>query len=150
MLTLIMAGLSVAAREYIRSEYMNESKPADGEIFRRVLDAERKSDKDAARHWAVMLTARKRRNLRELKSVDHGNFLSAIRPLLPFAALWTDFRPGALNRVLPMRCREVRVSRFVRSHRQQQLTGPGNISLLEMHARDLVKYPRRRAGTWEP
>jgi len=54
-----------------------------------------------------MLTPRKQRNLQELKTVDGGGLLAAIKPLLPYAALWVDFQPGALNRVLPMRCREV-------------------------------------------
>ncbi|KAM0714573.1 hypothetical protein Q7P37_009869 [Cladosporium fusiforme] len=101
-----MARLFDSAQEYIRHEYMHKTKLTDGEIFRRVLDAEHKCDETTAARWHGMLTARKRRNLRELKKVDGGGLLAAITPLLPFVALWVDFQPGALNRVLPMRCRE--------------------------------------------
>lgn len=105
----LLPGLSTAAQEYIRHEYMHKTNPTDGEIFRRVLDAEHKCDETTAARWYPMLTARKRRNLRELKNVDGGGLLAAITPLLPFVALWVDFQPGALNRVLPMRCREVKL-----------------------------------------
>lgn len=102
-------GLSIAAREQLQYEdnVINDSKPADGEIFRRALDAELKGDQKIAAHWSAMLTERKRRNLRELKTIEGGRLLAALEPLLPLEALWVDFQPGALNRVLPMRCREV-------------------------------------------
>jgi hypothetical protein len=87
---------------------MHKSNPTDGEIFRRVLVADHERDEAASTSWSAMLTERKRRNLKELKQIDNGGLLAAITPLLPFAALWVDFQPGALNRVLPMRCREVK------------------------------------------
>jgi hypothetical protein len=106
---IILPELPTAAREFFRHEYMHKSNPTDGEIFRQVLVAEHERDETAAACWSAMLTARKRRNLTELKKIDGGGLLAAITPLLPFAALWVDFQPGALNRVLPMRCREVRI-----------------------------------------
>jgi len=87
---------------------MHKSSPTDGEIFRQVLVAEHERDETTATRWSAMLTERKRRNLKELKRLDNGALLAAMSPLLPFVALWVDFQPGALNRVLPMRCREVR------------------------------------------
>lgn len=101
-------GLPAGARDFIRHEYMHKLDPTDGEIFRRVLVADHERDETAANSWSAMLTERKRRNLKELKQIDNGGLLAAITPLLPFAALWVDFQPGALNRVLPMRCREVK------------------------------------------
>jgi len=100
-------GLSTAAQEHIKHEYIHKSSPTDGEIFRYALVAELEHDETTAAYWSAMLTPRKQRNLQELKTVDGGGLLAAIKPLLPYAALWVDFQPGALNRVLPMRCREV-------------------------------------------
>lgn len=88
---ILLPGLSTAAQEYIRHEYMHKTNTTDGEIFKRVLDAENKSDETTATRWSAMLTARKRRNLRELKNVDGGGFLAAITPLLPFAAFESTF-----------------------------------------------------------
>ena len=102
------SGLPAGARDFIRHEYMHKLDPTDGEIFRRVLIADHERDEVGATYWAAMLTERKRRNLKELKHLDNNGLLAKITPLLPFAALWVDFQPGALNRVLPMRCREVR------------------------------------------
>lgn len=103
-----LSGLPAAARNFVRHEYMHKSNPTDGEIFRRVLVADHERDEAASTSWSAMLTERKQRNLKELKQIDNGGLLAAITPLLPFAALWVDFQPGALNRVLPMRCREVK------------------------------------------
>jgi hypothetical protein len=100
-------GMPPTAREFVRHEYMHKANPTDGEIFRQVLIAEHERNETASAHWSAMLTERKRRNVTELKKIDGGGLIAAITPLLPFAALWVDFQPGALNRVLPMHCREV-------------------------------------------
>jgi hypothetical protein len=99
--------LPIAAQRFIRHEYIHKSNPTDGEIFRQVLVADHEHDEIASTYWSAMLTKRKLRNLKELKKIDEGGLLAAITPLLPFTALWVDFQPGALNRVLPMRCRDV-------------------------------------------
>jgi hypothetical protein len=84
---IILPELPTTAREFIRHEYMHKSNPTDGEILRQVLVAEHERDETAATCWSAMLTARKRRNLTELKKIDGGGLLAAITPLLPFAAL---------------------------------------------------------------
>lgn len=110
VLTTPLSGLPDAAQNHIRCEYRPKIKPTDGEIFRQVLDAERRSDAIEAARWSQMLTPRKQRNLREIRRVDEGRLLAAFTPLLPYIALWVDLQPGALNRVLPLRCREARLA----------------------------------------
>ena len=46
--------------------------------------------------------------VRQLKK--DNKLVKALLELLPFAGLWADYEPGALNRELPMRCREVSIS----------------------------------------
>ncbi len=110
MLTTALSGLPDAAQNHIRCEYRPKIGPTDGEIFRQVLDAERRRDSIEATRWSQMLSQRKQRNLREIQIVDEGRLLAAFTPLLPYIALWVDLQPGALNRVLPLRCREARLA----------------------------------------
>lgn len=97
----------------VQRVHEGESSLRDGEVFRRALEAKGRGDSDEAAGWSTMLTDRKRRNLYELETADGGKLFAAFKPLIPLAALWADFQPGALNRVLPMRCREAsRALRF--------------------------------------
>lgn len=99
--------LPEAAKQHIQVDYANEARLENGEVFRRALEAENGSKPSDAALWEARLSERMYRNLQKLKTIDGSRLFTAMKPLIPLVALWYDFLPGALNRVLPMRCREV-------------------------------------------
>ncbi|KAK3045703.1 hypothetical protein LTR09_012748 [Extremus antarcticus] len=104
--------LSLAAREHIRYEHLNESKFSNGDVLRHHLSAECRGDEQSADVWFARLPGNSRRRVQQLKK--DTNLLDALVALLPFAGLWSDFDLGPLNHELAMRCREEQCS-YLRS-----------------------------------
>ena len=81
--------------------------PTRGDIFRGYLQADMGRQPLKAKEWLLRLSDNNRKRIRQLKQPVERNLLAAFLELLPYAALWTSFQVGTLNRILPMRCREV-------------------------------------------
>ena len=132
-------GLPLHAREYIRYEYSNTLKPSDGNVFRHHLNAERRGDRRLADAWMAMLWEGKQKRVCQLKKLDHGRLLNALLPLLPFAALWDDYKLGSLNRELPLRCLEV-CHAFERPRRIAEICNRNNTAIYGPFTKSGVKY----------
>lgn len=104
----IHSALPSHARDKLRYDQPNALKFTDGEIFRHHVDAEARHDQQSANEWLARLSERKQRTVDELKKFDSGKYLAALKPLIPFVALWNDFKLP--TRALSMKCREVRTS----------------------------------------
>lgn len=76
-------------------------------MFRYIIDAEARQDHRSSSQLLAMLSDRKQRTVRELRTFDGGRILEALKPLLPFGALFYDLLLGSINLILPMRCPEV-------------------------------------------
>jgi hypothetical protein len=104
MLTRTETPISVLSR--IVELYSNEQRPSDGEIFRKIRLYHRENDVLSENQWWACLDNSKLRNLRQL--LKNGPLTSAFDSLMDMPGLWTNVRLGALNRLLALKCDEVR------------------------------------------
>lgn len=91
----------------MREEYANSLQFSDGDIFRYLVDARRSQNADSLRRWSARLDKWPRKNYVRLKKYNEGKFMFAFEKLLPFAAQWSSFKFGMLDRIFSMHCYEV-------------------------------------------
>lgn len=110
MLILSLTELVATVQRSEHERVNQDLKPKDGQIVRLAFLAQLEGRCDEATRLSQLLSDRMLRSFKELQTFAGGKYLALLTPLLQFSALWTDFQPGALNRVMPMRCHEVQLS----------------------------------------
>lgn len=98
--------LPLATQRYITQEYGNALQFSDGDVFRYVRANRESNNKFGVKKWMARLSASKRRNLLQMEKIPI--LIKAFDSLRPLTGLWPGFLLGSLNRILPMRCYEVR------------------------------------------
>ncbi|KAF1353041.1 hypothetical protein EJ07DRAFT_134654 [Lizonia empirigonia] len=88
----------------IIESYVNEQKPSDGEIFRKIRLYHRQNDAEAENHWWAFLDKSKLRDLRQL--LKKQDIAAAFDQLIDLPGLWTKVQLGALQRLLALKCDE--------------------------------------------
>lgn len=89
--------------------YINEQKPSDGEIFRRIRLYRLENKVEAERKWWARLDNSKPKDLRQL--FKRREIISGFDRLLEMPGLWAKVQLGALHRLLTLKCDEVCFSR---------------------------------------
>ncbi|KAF2650673.1 hypothetical protein K491DRAFT_666825 [Lophiostoma macrostomum CBS 122681] len=84
--------------------YSNEQRPADGEIFRKILLYRRLHDELSENQWWAYLDKSKPKDLRQL--LKNQLLASAFGSLVDMPGLWAKLQLGALHRLLALKCVE--------------------------------------------
>ena len=90
---------------------MNEQKPADGEIFRKIRLYHRANDQSSEDRWWACLDRSKLKDLRQL--TKRRQIIAAFDELIDMPGLWAPIQLGALHRLLALKCDEVRAGYMV-------------------------------------
>jgi hypothetical protein len=120
----------------IIESYMNEQKPSDGEIFRKIRLYNRQREEQAENRWWARLDNSKPKDLRQL--VKRRTLISAFDKLIDMPGLWVKVQLGALHRLLVLRCDEVRALPPLEMPKNN-LMNLGNGSLLVPYSRYMEK-----------
>lgn len=102
---LIRADIPKPHLTRIIESFMNEQKPSDGEIFRKIRLYHRQNDVEAENRWWACLDKSKLRDLRQL--LKKQEIAAAFDDLIDFPGLWAKIQLGALQRLLALKCDEV-------------------------------------------
>ncbi|KAF1363093.1 hypothetical protein EJ07DRAFT_104137 [Lizonia empirigonia] len=88
----------------IIESFLNEQKPSDGEIFRKIRLYQRQKDVDGENRWWACLDKSKLRDLRQL--LKKQDIAAAFDELIDLPGLWAKIQLGALQRLLALKCDE--------------------------------------------
>ena len=102
---LISADIPKPHLNRIIESFLNEQKPSDGEIFRKIRLYHRQNDVEAENRWWACLDKSKLRDLRQL--LKKQEIAAAFDDLLDLPGLWAKIQLGALQRLLALKCDEV-------------------------------------------
>lgn len=85
--------------------YLNEQRPSDGEIFRKIRLYARSHDLEGEKRWWSYLSNSKPKDLRQLSK--NRELIRAFDALVDMPGLWSKVQLGALHRLLSLKCDEV-------------------------------------------
>lgn len=98
-------------RTRIVESFLNEQKPSDGEIFRKIRLYHRQKDEEAENRWWACLDKSKLRDLRQV--LKKKKLAAAFDALLDMPGLWARIHLGALQRLLALKCDEASIPLFL-------------------------------------
>lgn len=102
---LISADIPKPHLTRIIESFLNEQKPSDGEIFRKIRLYHRQNDVEAENRWWACLDKSKLRDLRQL--LKKQEIAAAFDDLIDLPGLWGRIQLGAIQRLLALKCDEV-------------------------------------------
>ncbi|KZM26577.1 hypothetical protein ST47_g2216 [Ascochyta rabiei] len=88
----------------IIESFLNEQRPSDGEIFRKIRLYHRQKDEEAEERWWACLDKSKLRDLRQV--LKKKELAAAFDSLIDMPGLWAKVQLGALQRLLALKCDE--------------------------------------------
>lgn len=92
----------------LRLDNQNAGKLPTGEIFRNFRSYQLQGKDVLANKWFARFSRSMRKDVRTLTKLWNGRLLQAFDDTLLFPGLWPGLRIGALQRILPMGCFDVR------------------------------------------
>jgi hypothetical protein len=122
----------------IVESFLNEQKPSDGEIFRKIRLYHRQKDEEAENRWWACLDKSKLRDLRQV--LKKKELAAAFDALIDMPGLWARIQLGALQRLLALKCDEVSTRLFA----AKALTFPGDDCVSTPCQKSLERHPPMR------
>lgn len=91
-------------------EYANEEPPSDGEIYCKIRQHQKERDLYSENRWWARLSKSRTKCLNQLS--HHRDLTVAFDDLLDIHGLWSGMRLSILDRIIAMRCDEVRMPSY--------------------------------------
>lgn len=88
-------------------EYVNQKKPTDGEIYRKIRQYEGECGEAFRERWFVRLSQSDRERLDQLDNKRNRHLRCAFDRLLAIPGLWPGMRISVLHRLIASSCVEV-------------------------------------------
>lgn len=88
----------------MRDQYHHETKPSDGEVYRKVRYYQKKGEDRLAQTWMIRLSNRKQRSLAQW--FLQSDLVEALDQLLDFPGLWIGLEIGNFTKHIGVHCNE--------------------------------------------